>query len=70
MAGWLRNKLIVRLFIRIDSQVLDGDGTGTNLNGVITQSTAWAAGNFADTVEQANDVDTLGFYDYIYWNEN
>jgi hypothetical protein len=59
MAGWLRNKLIVRLFIAIDSGVLDGDGTGTNLNGVITQATAWAAGNFAATVDLANDVDSL-----------
>ncbi len=59
LAGWLRNKLIVRLFIVIDTQVLQGDGTGTNLNGVITQSTTWAAGNFANVVDNANDVDSL-----------
>lgn len=59
MAGWLRNKLIVRLFLRVDSQVLVGDGTGTNLNGIYTQATAFAAGSFAGNVDNANDVDSL-----------
>ena len=59
MASWLRNKLIVRLFLRIDSQVLVGGGTGTDLNGIYTQATTWAAGNFALAVDNANDVDSL-----------
>lgn len=59
MAGWLRNKLIVRLFLRIDSQVLVGGGTGTDLNGVYTQATTFAAGTFALAVDNANDVDSL-----------
>lgn len=59
MAAWLRNKLIVRLFLRIDSQVLIGGGTGTDLNGLYTQATAFAAGTFALTVDNANDVDSL-----------
>ncbi len=59
MASWLRNKLIVRLMLRIDSQILLGDGTGTNLNGVYTQATIFAAGTFANTVDLANDADSL-----------
>ena len=59
MGAWLRNKLIVRLFLRIDSQVIVGDGTGTNLNGLYTQATAFAAGSFALTVDSANNVDSL-----------
>lgn len=59
MSTWIRNKLIVRLFLRVDSQVLVGDGTGTNLNGLVTQATAFAAGTFANTVYNANDVDSL-----------
>jgi HK97 family phage major capsid protein len=59
MGAWLRNKLIVRLFLRIDSQVLLGDGTGTNLNGIYTQATVFAAGDFALAVDNANDVDSL-----------
>jgi HK97 family phage major capsid protein len=59
MAAWLRNKLITRLFLRIDSQVLVGGGTGTDLNGLVTQATAFAAGSFALAVDNANDVDSL-----------
>jgi HK97 family phage major capsid protein len=36
-----------------------GDGTGTNLNGVFTQATAFAAGSFALTVDNANNADSL-----------
>ena len=59
MATWLRNKLITRLFNRIDSQVLVGGGTGTDLNGIYTQATAFAAGTFALTVDNANNCDSL-----------
>lgn len=59
MAGWIRNKLIVRLFLRIDAQVLAGGGTGTDLNGLVTQATTFAAGTFANAVDNANDVDSL-----------
>lgn len=59
LSSWIRNKLIVRLFLDIDQQVLDGDGAGANLNGIITQATAFAAGTFANTVDNANDVDSL-----------
>lgn len=59
MSGWLRNKLIVRLFLDVDNQVLNGDGTGQNLSGIINQATAYAAGSFAGTVDNANLVDVL-----------
>ncbi len=59
MAGWLRNKLIVRLFLDIDNQCLNGNNAAPNLNGVINQATAFAAGTFANTVDNANDVDSL-----------
>lgn len=59
METWLRNKLIIRLFNVVDNGVLDGDGTGTNLNGIVTQATAFAAGAFALAVDNANKVDVL-----------
>ena len=59
MASWLRNKLLRRLMNRIDSQVLIGGGTGTDLNGIYTQATVFAAGTFALTVDNANDADSL-----------
>ena len=63
MGAWLRNKLITRLFLIIDSQVLVGGGTGTDLNGILTQSTAFAPGTFAtgsaNEIDNANDADVL-----------
>lgn len=59
MNSWLRNKLLIRLFNVIDDGILEGDGTGTNLNGLVTQSTAFAAGSLAATVDEANEVDVL-----------
>lgn len=59
LESWFRNKLIVKLFIRVDAQVLGGDGTGTNLNGLITQAATFAAGAFANTVDNANEVDVI-----------
>jgi len=59
MASWLRNKLLTRLMDRIDSQVLVGGGTGTDLNGIYTQATVFAAGGFAATVDNANAADSL-----------
>jgi HK97 family phage major capsid protein len=59
MGSWIRNKLIIRLFLRVDSQILVGGGTGTDLNGLLTQATTFAAGTFALTVDNANDADSL-----------
>jgi len=59
MSGWLRNKLLVRLFLDIDNQCLNGDNVAPNLNGILNQATAFSAGTFAGTVPNANDVDSL-----------
>ena len=59
MEGWLRNKLIVRLFLDVDNQVLNGNGAAPNLKGVIDYATAFAAGTFANAVDSANDADSL-----------
>lgn len=59
MEGWLRNKLIVRLFLDVDNQVLNGNGSAPNLKGIIDYATAFAAGTFANAVDSANDADSL-----------
>lgn len=59
MEGWLRNKLLVRLYLAVDNACLNGDGTGNTIDGVVNQSPVWAAGSFAGTVDNANDVDSL-----------
>lgn len=48
-----------RLGLDVDDQLLNGDNIGQNLNGIVTQQTAFAAGIFATDVDNANLVDVL-----------
>ena len=63
MSGWLRNKLIVRLLLDVDSQCLNGNGTAPNLKGIVSYATAFAPGTFAtgsaNAVDSANNADVL-----------
>ena len=43
----------------IDDALLNGNGVGANLDGVINQSTAWSAGTFAGTITNANVSDVI-----------
>jgi HK97 family phage major capsid protein len=42
-----------------DAQILSGTGTGAQLSGIIGDSTAFAAGSLAGTVESANEFDVI-----------
>ena len=42
-----------------DNQILNGDGTSPNLDGLFTDGTAFAAGSFALAIESANEFDVL-----------
>ena len=42
-----------------DSQILNGDGTSPNLDGLFTDGAAFAAGGFAAGIEAANEYDVL-----------
>ncbi len=59
MRSEIENELMSRLSLDIDNQVLNGDDTGQNLNGIITQATAFAAGTFALDIVTPNLVDVL-----------
>jgi len=59
MASWINNKLLQKLNLKLDAEILSGAGGGTALNGIVTQATAWAAGSFAHTVIAANQLDVL-----------
>ena len=59
MDAEIRNELTRELLKDVESQVYEGDGTGNNLNGIRTVATAFAAGTFAGTVDNANFVDVL-----------
>ena len=55
----INNELMRELLKAVESQVYSGDNTGQNLNGVRNTATAFAAGTFAGTVDNANIVDVL-----------
>jgi HK97 family phage major capsid protein len=55
----VNNELMRELLKDVESQIYSGNGTGSNLNGVRTVATAFAAGTFALSVDNANIVDVL-----------
>jgi HK97 family phage major capsid protein len=55
----VNNELMRELVKDVESQVYEGDNTGSNLNGIRTVATAFAAGTFAASVDNANIVDVL-----------
>lgn len=61
--AFVRNEVNTDLMETIDNQIednlLNGNGTGVNLNGVINQAIAWSAGTFANTVVSANLADVI-----------
>lgn len=59
MRSEINNELMRELLKDVESQVYEGDGTGSNLNGIRTVATAFAAGAFAGTIDNANAVDVL-----------
>lgn len=59
MSSEINRELLQELMKDIENQVYQGDNIGTNLNGIRTQATAFAAGTFATSVDNANIVDVL-----------
>ncbi|NRA78947.1 MAG: phage major capsid protein [Pseudoalteromonas sp.] len=55
----INNELIRELLKVVENQVYQGDNTGQNHNGIRTQASNFAAGSFANTVDNANFVDVL-----------
>jgi len=55
----INNELMREILKAVEAQVYEGDGTGNNLNGILTQATAFAGGSFAGTVDNANVADVL-----------
>jgi HK97 family phage major capsid protein len=60
MASYINNRLLgMKLMLDLEDQVLNGTTSTTALHGIIEQSTAWAAGTFADTVKSPNELDAV-----------
>lgn len=55
----IRNELLRELLLKVETQVYSGDNTGQNLNGIRTQAPAFAAGTFANSIDNANNIDVL-----------
>lgn len=55
----LRNELTELVLLKMDEQILAGDGTGQNLTGILSFAQTWAAGSFALSIENANNFDVI-----------
>jgi HK97 family phage major capsid protein len=59
MTAEINNELMRELLKDVENQVYQGDNVGSNLNGIKTVATPFAAGSFAGTVDNANEADVL-----------
>jgi HK97 family phage major capsid protein len=59
MRNEINNELMELVELKLDSQILSGDGTGDNLTGILENAIAWSAGNFADLFVTPNETDVL-----------
>ena len=59
MASEINNELMRELLKDVENQAYQGNGVAPNMNGIRTVATAFAAGSFAGTVDEANIVDVL-----------
>lgn len=55
----INNDLMMSIEQNMDDQLLNGNGLGNNIDGVINQATPWAAGIFAGAVTNATVIDVL-----------
>ena len=55
----INNDLMAEVMQDIDNGLLNGNGVGANLDGVLANSTVWAAGIFAGAIPQPNVIDVL-----------
>lgn len=55
----IKNFLVTDLKRVVDTQILNGDGTGENLVGILEHAVAYNAGSFAGTIANANYFDAI-----------
>jgi len=59
LSSYLSARIPSKVLDQEDSEILNGDGSAPNLDGLFTDGTAFAAGGFALAVESANEYDVL-----------
>jgi HK97 family phage major capsid protein len=59
MQGEINNELMELVELKLDEQILLGDGLSSNLPGIDSVAAAWSAGTFAASIPSANNSDVL-----------
>jgi HK97 family phage major capsid protein len=59
MQNEINTDLMATIEDQIESGILTGSGSGSNLEGMYTNATAWSAGTFANTIISANLADVI-----------
>ncbi len=59
MRGEINNELMELVQLKLDEQILLGDGLGNNLAGIDANAVPFSAGSFAGTIPSANNTDVL-----------
>lgn len=59
LASYLSARVPSKVLDQEDAEILNGDGSAPNLDGLFTDGTAFAAGGFATAIESANEYDVL-----------
>jgi HK97 family phage major capsid protein len=55
----INTELMELVALKLDAQILSGDGLGNNLIGILANATPWAVGSFAGQVAIPNQLDVL-----------
>lgn len=59
MQGEINGELMELIELKLDEQILSGDGTGENLVGILTNAQTFTGAGFLASVPQANESDVL-----------
>lgn len=59
LLSYISQRGTAKVMLVEDAQLMNGSGTGINLNGIRTQATAFTGGSLAGKVEAANNMDVL-----------
>ena len=59
LSSYLGQRIPAKLSAVIDDQLIGGSGSSPNLKGLLNGGTAWAAGGFANAIDEAQELDVI-----------
>ena len=59
LSSYLGQRIPAKINTVIDDQLIGGSGSSPNLKGLLNGGTAWAAGDFANAIESAQELDVI-----------